>query len=230
MLIVAMPKSGSTALVETIAELHQKNDASQVWLDNFYTKDRFIVPEAFPRMQRMHQQVVEYTEDEIDELVLDTQNFYKIHIPPTSTHLEYLKDKKYVVLLRKPEDVIAAYYRGDKSGVHPVRSIDFLCCFSEKSWKRRAKKNGYFAELEYFNTMWEAQNHACVVYYEELVKDPTACIQKIEAYFGLPVSEDHIQLKKARYSRKENLSVFSRFKNHVVLLLRYIKWNYIYVS
>lgn len=207
MLIIAIPKSASTALIKTIGKLH-----------GLATEQTFFGDSPIPRSYR----ILWYFHSDMRELSVqqaksfsDKRCFFKQHVPPTKNNISLLSNAQKVILLRSPEDVIAAYWRGTKTGVHD-RLEGFEGLQTLGQWMSKAIDTGLLSDLEHFYTTWKNQESetTLIIMYEELMNDPTWVVRRIESFFNLPDTEGRIELVKARYSR---ISARSIFINHVFL-------------
>jgi len=202
MLIVAIPKSASTSLVHTLGEIHSM-PSKQEFLE---LKD-YKIPNEYEVLASYHSDV-----REINQLILDEWNrsdiFYKQHIPPTPNNLKLLKNIKKVVLLRKPEDIILAYRRADTKGLHEKRK-EFIGCVSENDWIEKAREIGLYTELENFYSGWISKSaNNLIIYFDKLVDEEQATLEKISNFFSLRINKTNIELKKYRYSKYNSLQRF----------------------
>jgi hypothetical protein len=202
MLIIALPKSASSSLALTLSSLHRVPDRTAETRRLFLhlLRDPGDVPE-YGSMARFHREVQEIR-PEILETVQRGDALHKYHFPPTQRNQDLLSSVKKVILLRDPVEVVQAYWRGDRSGSHPVRDLRFVDCWSERSWIARAEKVGLTDEMRRFSAGWEAhEGDKLIIHYEDLVRQPKETINKVERYFSLPVSPE-VELARERYSRR----------------------------
>lgn len=200
MLIVAIPKSASTSLMETIGRLH--NIAAK----QTFFKD-YSAPTALKVLHRYHSDIREIAVGQVKPFQ-SAENIFKQHIPPTETNLELLCNVKKVILLRAPIEIIGAYCRSEKKKLHPPRP-EFKDCRTIEDWHRVANQNGLLKDIEWFYDEWikEAKREPLmnlVINYSDLVHDSKTTINQIESFFGLKISEN-ITLSKKRYSRHHPL-------------------------
>ncbi len=103
LLIIAIPKSASTSLLKTLGDLY-----------NFPKHQRSIIGYkesigGFKFIWQLHSDMKEINSKElIDELTVKDR-FCKQHFLPIDSNLKLLLDKKIVIVLRNPVDVIKAY-------------------------------------------------------------------------------------------------------------------------
>jgi hypothetical protein len=201
MLILALPKSASSSLASTLGRLHGLPDLT------VETRSRFLPLLAFPEqvrefgaMARLHLEAQEIAPEVLDA-IRRPGVIHKYHFPPTARNQDLLHGVRKVILLRNPADVVRAYWRGERAGTHPLRDLRFASCFSEESWMARAERTGLLDEMERFCAGWESHGgDKLVMRFEDLVRDPTAAVNRIERYLGLPESRE-VLLDRERYSR-----------------------------
>ena len=206
MIIIAIPKTASTSLMKTVSNLHNMPSYQLSWKN-------FRYPEWTKLIHHYHSDIRELSED-ITQEFRDMKKIYKQHIPPTKNHLKLLRDIKKVILLREPEEIIAAYYRANRKKLHKPRP-EFQDCKSIEDWKKRARQNGLLEDLNWFYSQWfeESCNYPdnnILISYHELINYPKQTINKIEYFYNLPISKN-VNLEKARYSRFR-FPVFSKLK------------------
>lgn len=195
MLIVAIPKSASSSLLETLGKLHKlptKQDNSLV--RNLPISNEFEFIHKYHGCMR-----------EIDVKFVNrwtgNDGFFKNHVLPTKNNLELLKGKKKVVLLRSVEDVILAYMRERDKFNDKYRRKEFKACKSEIQWLNMAKEIGLFSDLVKFNEFWKSDNSdKLIIQYHSLIKNPQNVINDVEEYFGLTKSKN-VKLSRKRYTR-----------------------------
>lgn len=223
MLIIAIPKSASSSLISTLSRCHGFPDMTGTFRAQ-HNNDLEAVPDYIP-LAKWHSEFVDITDLWAKDTACGT-SFCKHHFPPSSKNQILLEHTKKVVLLRSPEEIIKAYYRGDRTGVFPVKSPDFYFHFSFQSWARAADKKGLHASLQKFVDDWENHNgDKLIIYYHELIEEPLKTTNRIEEYFGLSQSQ-HIDLTKERYTRDQpSLDFFrgiKRLGRHIYFFIRYI--------
>lgn len=198
MLIAAIPKSASTALMTTLGNLHGL-PASQSFFDDEFA--RRPVPPDYARLPDYHFDVRQLDRG-LAEAVTARGIIAKHHVPPSTTNLDRLRDHGIVVLLRDPVEVVLAYRRGIRNRVHDPMD-GFRDCRSEGDWLRRARDNRLMDDLERFRDGWLSHGgRTLIVRYEELVGDPTGVVREIESFWGLPHTTERVRLAKERYSRR----------------------------
>jgi len=193
MLIVAIPKSASTALMETIARRHSLE------CDMHFRWDGPKAPD-FPYFGIQHSWDFELTLQAARHF-MDERIIFKVHVLPTKNNLELLKGQKKVVLLRSPEGIVGAYKRGHDTGVYRQKSKAFEGCQTTEDWLNRAKEIGLYGDLKRFRDLWmQVEDEKLIVHFEDLVNDPGGEIERCEDYFGLARSGAR-ELLKRKYTR-----------------------------
>ena len=193
MLIIAIPKSASTALMSTLAGLHGV-PGTQVFFPNAPR------PEGFDVLRRYHSDVRSIDAALAAQFATERQVF-KQHLPPTSNNVACLSGCKKVILLREPAAIIAAYRRARQRFLS-VSMPGFNPLASEEAWIRRARENGLYTDLERFVSGWSdnAVVNKRIIWYDDLVRDPTRTINAIEGFWGWEITPGPIQLLGRRYS------------------------------
>ncbi len=133
-----------------------------------------------------------------------SDRIFKQHTPPTEHNLRLLESVRKAILLRKPQEIVEAYYRAGRKKLMTSRS-GLSGCHTIEAWNEIARENGMLNDLEWFYREWltEARRDPetnLVVEYRDLVQQPRAIINLIEKHFGLPLSST-VVLSKKRYSR-----------------------------
>lgn len=200
MLILAIPKSASTALLETLGQLHGCHAVQTNFFDLPVHRDYSV-------LARFHHDQHELTGELVETLVA-RDRFHKNHIVPTPNNQALLAEHRKVILLREPRDVVLAYRRAIRAldADLPELTTVFADCETESDWLERAGQIGLLSSLEKFCDGWlEHSGSKLVIWYEELIAEPTKTVNRVEDYLGLPTS-DKVDLVRARYTR-------SRVKN-----------------
>jgi len=73
----------------------------------------------------------------------------------------------------------------------------------KQGWLEKAKQNGLFQDLEDFVSGWldKSVKNKLIIYFDELVHNPTVVINRIEAFWELPITGHTVVLAKERYTR-----------------------------
>lgn len=199
MLIIAIPKSASTSLQMTL-EKYQGIKGSQTFYKDFPN------PENCSFLSRLHSDIRELTTTEADKFNAQ-DHIYKQHIFPSPNNIKLFHDVKKVILLRNPTDILSAYRRGALKGVHNLIP-GFETSWDEHKWIEKASEVGLLADLELFYSKWMElanQDNTLIIDYKDYVDQPKDSVNKIEAFYGLPITNETIDTVKARYSRKTKL-------------------------
>ena len=218
MLIISIPKSGSTSLMKTLGLCHQVSFEQKTY--------RPVLPSAgFQTIGKYHWDLINVREEEFDSLIRAAQ-VYKQHFPPTKENLEKMEGKKIVVLLRKPEDIVRSYWRSDQKKMHPPKP-EFMGCVTEPEWLLRAEEIGLIHELRAFADGYlKASGDKCIVWFDDMIAAPQVTLNKIEEYLGLPLSRG-VHLEQERYTRslhvQRNYYKPPSLKLRILNLLRRIK-------
>jgi hypothetical protein len=196
MLIVAIPKSASTSLLETLGRAHRLSHEQ-----TFFAKAP--LPGQTNLLHELHSDVRELGKEEATAFAR-RGIIHKQHVPPTPNNLELLRDQRKVILLREPEKIVAAYRRAVIKHIHK-RHAAFSDVTTADEWQQRAGETGLLRDLHWFQEKWLEEAHAfpehcLVIQSQDLIRDPLHTINTIEKFWGLAKSE-RVQLSKQRYSR-----------------------------
>lgn len=207
MLILAMPKSASTSLMATLGRLHH------IPAEQTFFPDRPRASEI--QVLHLFHSDVRELDDATARMFGAPGKLFKQHVPPTENNRRLLREQKKIILLRDPDEVVEAYYRGfQRSLVLPP--ADFAGCADWEGWRRLAETTGLLSDLNTFKDGWVyEQGDNLVIWYRDLVQSPGATINGIEAHFGMPLTEGPIVLDKKRYTRH----------NWIMNALRNRKWQ-----
>ena len=229
MLIIAIPKSASTSVMETLGKLH-KLPYRQLSLKELE------LPKETRLIQRFHSDIRELQSSQV-KCFDSSGSIYKQHIPPTKNNIALLKSVKKVVLLRDPCEIINAYFRAEKKKLHRPLS-GFKSSMSLSEWQSQASQNGLLEDLIWFNKKWreEAANNdenTLIISYADLVSNPLNTINIVEGFYEVKKSRN-VKLSKRRYSNhnilvekllkvKSKLLAYIRSNNRLMASLRKIK-------
>jgi hypothetical protein len=202
MLIISIPKSASTSILKTLTNLHHIEGMQLFFKD-------YKIPDQYAQLGKYHSDIREFGLDDINTF-FQNNKIYKQHIPPTINNLELLRNKKKILLLRDPKEIVMAYYRAEKKKLHERRK-EFQNANNPIEWMQTAENIGLWDELSKFYKTWmEINDEKLIIQYEDLIKDPKQTINSIELYFGLVKTHQRIILAKERYSRDN--WVYTAFK------------------
>lgn len=219
MLIISIPKSASTSLLDTFGKLHALPSRQLDFKNRSSDAD-------FPLLGNLHNDTCKLRNEDFS-VFKDQHMLYKQHILPTEEHVKVLKNIKKVVLLRNPYDILLSYRRATVKGIHPEKN-GMHSSLSEGEWIEKAESNGFFDEIKNFHQGWMQQQdeNTLILRYKELVNNPHQSINKIEAFFDLPITKRKIVLSKKRYSHHSKL--IDSLNNVRRDLMRFITKNNIY--
>ncbi len=199
MLIVAIPKSASTALIATLSEAHGLPVETRRIRDDVLLR-RPIAP-GYWHIAQFHRRDFVELDERVARTMAARDLFVKLHFPPTPRNQAVLRDVPKLILLRDAEEIVSAYRRGEETGSWPAKSYEFAYCFSEASWQRRARETGLLAELQRFAEGWRAHaGDKLVLESAELLAQPAQALARVEDYFGLTRSGVGA-LREERFSR-----------------------------
>lgn len=195
MLIIAMPKSASTALHETLVAVTNAKMAEYPEVD--ITNKPTV--KQFSAIARMHGDCRKLPTSLLKQWA-ESNDVYKLHILPTKQHQRALQKEKVVILLRNSQDAILSYFRTYKN--LGARYPKFSDCDSQQEWLQQAEANGLSADMNKFYESWlNYSGDHLLIRYADLVKNPQKVVKKVARYWNLDVSTNNIELKKSRYTR-----------------------------
>ena len=199
MLIIAIPKSASTALIATLSAQHG------IPIETARVRDDVLlrrpIAAGYWHIAQFHRRDFVEVDERVAAVMAARERLVKFHFPPTPRNESVLRGVPKVILLRDAEEIVSAYRRGEDSGAWPAKSYEFAYCLSERSWQRRAREIGLTDELRAFADGWRAHaGDKLVLESAELLADPARALARVEAYFGLPES-GLVALREERFSR-----------------------------
>ena len=198
MLLIAIPKSASSSLLETFGRV--RNLPVRQRLHNY----TLAKPHRMNLLYKYHSDMREWLPKHI-QLTESAHKFFKQHIPPTDNNIRLLRNVKKVILLRDPKEIVEAYWRAEQIGIHKNKRQEFSHCKSLSDWLNEAARNGLIEDLQFFRDGWLAESNGdtCYIYYRDLIANPKSVINKMEAFWGLSITQEDIVLSKKRYTRGE---------------------------
>ena len=149
MLIVAMPKTASTSLMETLGIRHAMPRQQLPLLSNPWPTSS-----EWHALTHLHSDTRELTETDVERFTKKGV-LYKQHILPTAGNVSQLRQYAIVVLLRKPTDVVLSYRREallTKQVPMMWRGLE-----TESEWVVRAEQAGLVSDLDAFRACWSDQ-------------------------------------------------------------------------
>jgi hypothetical protein len=197
MLIIAIPKSASTALMHTIRKACRIPAEQLV----FPVEE---VPENCRILHEYHSDV-RSVPDKYIKAFYSQHKLYKQHVYPTDANLRKLRHLKKIILLREVDEIIAAYWRAIRKHIHKER--EELTVHSQlEEWMEEAKDIGLYHDLQFFHEQWTAEakqypQYNLIINYSELLNDPDITTRKILDFMGISAPNKEIHLAKKRYSR-----------------------------
>lgn len=184
MLLIGQPKSASTSLMRTIAEILNIN-----YKNGQNKRQNDVKCEGFEETQKYHGTTVKRSEDYINNYINNKTIIYKEHILPTKKHLEILKNAKnnFVTLIREPKGVVSAYKRVFEV-LPEMKSIDYEKLFEE-------------AKLFYNTYKNERLEKNLVVTYRDIVLNFNETIMQIIKHYGYEIDDiNKYKLLKYNYT------------------------------
>lgn len=181
MLLIAQPKSASTSLMRTIAEMAgigYQNGKNRIVGD--------IKCEGFTQTQKYHGTTVRRSQDYLQFHINNRKSVYKEHILPTEHHIDILRKVKgnFVVLIRDPDEVIDAYKR-----IFEVIKLDI-----NMEMLYNESRDFYYSYVNY------GKNNGLVIEYKNLVLDFEKVIEQIFEHYNLEIKTRLTKLLKYNYT------------------------------
>lgn len=184
MLLIGQPKSASTSLMRSLAQIlniTHKNGQNKGRNDKKCP--------GYVEIQKYHNTTVIRNYDYLKGYIEDRKIVYKEHILPIKKHLDFMNkiNKNVVVLLRKPEETIESYKR--VFTVLPNLDIDF---------------NKMLKEVQlFYDTYMSLSNKIYLkVTYRDIVLNFTKTMKKIISHYGFKIPEniDKYNLEKRNFT------------------------------
>lgn len=186
MLIISIPKSASTSLMQTIAKILHIRYQNGISRKHGYRLHE-LCP-GFEEMQKYHGTTIKRSFAFLNNWISRRDIIYKEHLLPTKEHIEYIKtiNKPVIILLRKSEDVIDNYLRSVKK-------------FNDGLMNEREQKGLIIKKLitldfdklkeEYdeFNAIWKESKlkNALYISFGDLILRYNSTMRKIMRHFGI---------------------------------------------
>jgi hypothetical protein len=187
MLLIAEPKSGSTSLMWSIAEIlkiQKKNGQNKLKED--------VKCKGFEEIQKYHNTTVKRSYKFLEKYIESKTVIYKEHILPTLNHLLAMGEigRNIVILLRDSKEIIESYKRIFSVLPDIKKKIDLI----------KLKE-----ELDLFYDIYERQKNKMYlkIYYKDIVLNFHKTIKKILIHYGFDISLEKIkkyQLQKRNYT------------------------------
>ncbi len=141
--------------------------------------------------------------------ICDPATINKQHVYPSENNLALLSDKKKVVLLSLPKEIVQAYRRSFKKKIHNRFLPGYTENMGGKQWAQQSEKDGLLADLTYFHnrrTVDANIENTLFVHYADYLGNPQQVVNRIEVFFGLKPTQEAIETAKERYSRRSKWS------------------------
>ncbi len=181
MLFISIPKSAGTSLVHTIGKILEIPIVTGI-RGSIYDIDC----EGFTEIQKYYSTMTERTSLFVDEITKSKTTIYRDHLLPTGRHLSILKkiNRKYVILLRKPSEIIDSHKRLKKSNI-----IDF-------------NRLSIDVEMFYNNYLLfsKVYDKCLIVLYKDLILDYNKTMDKIFDFWELKKPNKYMDLLKIHYT------------------------------
>jgi len=198
MLIIASPKSMSSSLKKYFSR--KKGIHSEYIL----SKKLPLAGSLWHWFHRFTNACVQFDEDTAKKICSSKNTIWKFHVPPTLQNLSVFVPYKKVILLRDPKESIYSWRRTALKLNRKIAGIPFDKSFlskSEEDWVKKADQEGLLLELERFCRGWgKHKENALHIDYNDLLKHPKKTVNKVEEFFGLPITKK-VSLPKVRYTR-----------------------------
>lgn len=198
MMIISIPKSASTSLMQTIAkilDIKYQNGISR--------KKYFIDVPEYSEMQSYHGTTVRRSKEFLTKWISRKDIIYKEHLLPTKEHIDYIRkiNKPVVILLRKVDHVIDNYLQSIekfKSGKMDLREQKGLIIKKLIKIDYEKLKKEYFE----FNKLWIESRLKNVLYvnFDDLILKYNRVMRMILDHYGYPEAKI-IPLMKAKGNR-----------------------------
>lgn len=182
MLLIAQPKSASTSLLYSLAQIMKVSPKNG---QNKKAGEEKSL--GFDELQKYHGTTVKRTKAFILSYANNKDVLYKEHILPTKEHLDYMKNtKNIVVLLREPSETIESYKR--VFSVLPNVKVNY---------------DKLLDEVTTFYNIYNFNDHFLKIYYDEVVNDFHETVKKVLNHYGFEIPKDlnKYELAKKNYNR-----------------------------
>lgn len=166
MLIITMPRTASTSLINTIKDA--QSEVKICRLEKVKEKH-----DDYLELSKWHSNIGIRSDEVIERFVTDKTMIYRDHLIPTEEHLKSLEkySEPIIILLRNPLHIFDCYLRDKK---FELKEVD-------------VKK--LQEELNTFKNIYQqwaiGKKNVIVVYFKELVLHPNKTLAKILNIFGV---------------------------------------------
>jgi len=191
-IIIAQPKSGSSALVETLFDItgfpKYKGYPSSGW-----DESRRVLP-VFANPNKGLDATGNINLGELSEIA-EGPYCQKLHLFPSRRHYNFFKETKAVILLRDPKETMDSYKRFCNYDNKPVSSTS--------DWVKMGYNDVFYNYIRLFNSIWEnlKGDNIVQINYKDLALDPTTQVNRVLAHYNI-AEKDTVELKKVRFSGK----------------------------
>lgn len=179
MLLIAIPKSAGTSLVNTIGKI------CNIKVSEGIGKGKYDIDcEDYYEIQKYHSIVPERSSEFLNKTTKSKYEIFREHLLPTNRHLKILEkiNRRIIILLRNPEDIIDCYKRMKKSS---LINFDLL----------NKDINNFYNS--YFN--WE-YDKKLIIFYDDLIKKYNHTMDKIFTFWALKKPKKNISLLRKNYT------------------------------
>jgi hypothetical protein len=224
MLIIAMPKSASSSLARSLSDATGVPVANRAARAPWKARPRAA---SFPLMAAIHHGDAYELAPSDAEALAAIDGVAKHHILPTANNTAVLAGVRRIVLLRDPDEVIDAYWRGYATGVWPDAFKVLGAGRTIEEWRAAARTAGLDAELERFAGGWrQAPGETLLLDYAGLTADSDRTLRQALDFFGY--SEAAVPaLAREKFTRDKNVPLveqvrrsFTRLKSSARVALR----------
>lgn len=186
MLLIAAPKSASTSLACTIAEIGNIDYKLGI------PKTENDIPcQGFLELKKYHCNMIERNKEFIDQVTKGRKTLFKEHLLPTDRHqliMSKITDN-YCILIRNPDDICDAYKR------HDVKHFE--------KYGSHIDLEQIKSDIERFVIEWtnysKTRDNCLMISYEQLLTDYEKTMKKILTHYGLKYDTIK-QLKRCNYT------------------------------
>ncbi|XP_056343849.1 sulfotransferase 6B1-like [Oenanthe melanoleuca] len=183
-ILAGYPKSGTNWLSQILNDLiaiSQKKTLGKEKLEEFPYLE-VGDPEKYERM-----------------LKLPSPRFMATHLRPENLPTSIFRKKvKILLLVRNPKDVATSFFHFS-NGLGILPSYDTWDDFFTDFMSKKVAWGSYFEYLSEWNKYIDKENIMAITY-EELKENPALGVKNIAAFFGIPLTEEELQLVVERSS------------------------------
>jgi hypothetical protein len=201
MLLIGVPKSASTSLMQSIAKILNIKYQNGISRKKY---DKTLFCEGFEEMQEFYGTTIKRDYKFLEKWINRQDVIYKEHLLPTKEHIEYIKqiNKPVVILTRDSSDCIDNH----------IRTIEL---YKNGKLSKREQKglvinkmikldlNKLKIDFDNFNNGWLNANlkNALYITFNELVLHPKRTIKRVLNHYGYKTLGLKLELVKAKGNR-----------------------------